>query len=53
MKSDMMLKAELLQLNHTAIPYKVEQGACKELPVLKKGSLQQEQHFCNESRFPL
>ena len=37
----------------TAIPWRVEQGVCRELPVLKTGSLQSEQDPCNESRFSL
>ena len=34
---------------HTAIPYRVKQGGCRETPVLKTGSLQYEQNLCNES----
>ena len=38
-------------LHYTAIPYRVEQGGCREVPVLKTGSLQWEQDPCNKSRF--
>jgi hypothetical protein len=38
---------------YTEIPYRVEQGACRELPVLKTGSMQGEQDPCNENRFSL
>ena len=36
---------------HTAIPYRVEQGVCREVSVLKTGCPQCEQDPCNENRF--
>ena len=34
--------------NYTVIPYRVEQGACRELPILKTVSLQYEQDLCKQ-----
>ena len=41
------------QAIYNAIPFRVEQGTCREPPVLKSDSLQWEQDPCNENRFSL
>ena len=43
------ITSNLSKVIYTAIPYRVEQGACKEPPVLKTDSLQCEQDPYNES----